>query len=195
MRMRALQRGLVLVAAIAGVAAADAADTGIDVHAARGGLAIEASASLHADRQTAWNVLAGYERYARFVPGVRESRVLWRRSDEVSVRQSWDLLPGVPMSPLAVTWRIVESQPVSLASVASIDGMGTLEGRYRLVDAGGTTTLVYTGRLEMRDGVLRPLEEALARRAIARQWQALADEIERAAPSGDRGGAAAGPAR
>ena len=173
---------LVLIAVLAGARAGPAvAAAAVDVSIRRDGDAvlIEASATLRADTATAWHVLTDYDRYADFIPGLRESRVIAREGAVVTVEQSGDAPVWLLRMPLDVTYEIAEYPPYRLRSRATASSLRALDSSYVLTPIAGGVRLAYAGRLAPRRAVLGRIEQYAARQSIVRDFQALADEIER----------------
>ena len=172
---------LALVAALAGASAAAAVAAPVDVSVRRDGDAvlIEASATLRADTATAWHVLTDYDRYADFIPGLRASRVIAREGTVVTVEQSGDAPVWLLRMPLDVTYRIAEYPPYRLDSRATASALRTLDSSYALAPTAGGVRLAYSGRLAPRRALLGRIEQYAVRQSIVRDFQALADEIER----------------
>jgi len=150
----------------------------VDVQRDDDAFVIAASATLRADAAKAWRVLTAYDDYARFIPGVRSSHVVGRRGPVVTVEQSDDALLWPLHWPLRITYEITELPPDRIESRAVASLMPTLQSHYRLTPTAAGVRLDYNGH--MRGGLgTRDLEEWLIRRTVSRQFQALADEIER----------------
>ena len=176
---------VVLAAAFAGLLAiavvppAVAAAT-IAVESERDGDAVKihARAVLNADVATAWRVLTDYDRYAEFIPDLRVSRVVTRRGSTVTVEQSGDAAWLVRF-PLDVTYEISEFPPSRLQSRAVAGSLRSLVSSYTLTPANPGTRLDYIGHVEPGFALFGQIERAVVERNVARQFQALADEMER----------------
>ena len=166
---------------LAGASAQQVGAATISFDAERPGSAIEinARAVLKADAATAWWVLTDYARYADFIPALRASRVLARRGATVTVEESGDATLGLLRVPLDVTFEITELAPNSLRSRAVAGSLRSLESSYELTPVATGVRLDYRGRVEPGFELLAPLEQLATERNLARQFQALADEIER----------------
>jgi len=175
-------RGAVAVALIAtmGWAHAAAAVT-ISITAERHGEIIEihASALLKAEAATAWRVLTDYGRYPEFIPDLRVSRVVARRGPTVTVDQAGDARLWLLRMPLEITFEITESPPYGVRSRAVAGSLRALESRYVLTPASSGVYLDYTGQIAPGFELLGRVEEYAVQQNVARQFQALADEIER----------------
>lgn len=172
----------VVLAAAIGMAQAGAAAT-IDVTAERRGEGIEihAHALLGTDAASAWRVLTDYDRYAEFIPDLRVSRVVARRGTTVTVEQAGDARLWLLRTPLDITFEITESPPYGVQSRAVAGSLRALDSRYLLTPAPAGVHLDYTGDVASGFERFGRIEQYAVRQNIARQFQALADEIERRA--------------
>lgn len=178
-----------MVATIVLALLAAAAQTGgaatITVDAERRGDTIEirASAMLKADAASAWRVLTDYNRYAEFIPDLRVSRVVARRGATVTVEQSGDALLWLVRIPLDITFEIHESPSYRLQSRAVAGSLRALTSSYELTAADSGVRLDYVGRVAPGFELFGYLEQVAVQRNVSRQFQALADEIERQSPA------------
>jgi hypothetical protein len=140
---------------------------------------------------TAGRVWTDYERYPEFIPDLRLSRIVTRRGTTVVVEQSGDATLWLLRMPLDVTFEIDERAPDRLESRAVAGGLRALVSTYALTPAADRVRLDYTGRVTPGFALFGYLEEVAVRSNLARQFQALADEIEHSAASarGHRPGA------
>ena len=177
-----------LLLALLAIAARPAPAATVSVQAERRGdtVDIRASAVLNADVATAWRVLTDYDGYARFVPDLTVSRVVARRGATVTVEQSGNARLWWLRIPLDITFEISESPPQVLQSRAVAGSMRSLESRYVLTPTSSGARLDYTGRVAPGFELFGQIEEYAVRQNIARQFQALADEIERSAAAAGR---------
>src|SRR5262249_51813750 len=81
--------------------------------------------------------------------------------------------------PLEVTFEIIDLAPNSLRSRAVAGSLRSLESVYELTPVSAGVRLDYNRRVGPRFDLLGPIEQRAASPNIARQFQALADEIER----------------
>jgi len=139
---------------------------------------IHARASLNSDMATAWRVLTDYERYVEFIPDLRTSRVIARTGSKVTVAQSGDAV-WLFRWPLDVTFEINENPPDRLQSRAVAGSLQSLVSSYELTSDGSGTRLDYNGDVEAGFALFGRIEQAAVERNVARQFKALADEIER----------------
>lgn len=180
---RARTRCLGAACAAAWVLAAvpPAAAASVTVVAERSGAAIElhASAVLHADPATAWRVLTDYERYPAFIPDLRRSRVVSRRGSSVVVEQTGVAALWLFRLPVDIRYEIDELPPGRLRSRAVAGSVRALASCYTLTPSASGLRLEYAGRLEPRSTLFEGLQHAAIEHSVGRQFQALADEIER----------------
>ncbi|MGE5170816.1 MAG: SRPBCC family protein [Rudaea sp.] len=140
---------------------------------------IRACARISANVTTAWRVLTDYDRYDRFVPGVRSSRTLVRDGAKVTVAQSDDVTVGLLPLRVDVTYDIVESPPDRLRSHAHAGALPVLDSVYALVPDGSSVRVDYVGRIEGGLPLVAPLARSTLAASVTRQFRALAEEIER----------------
>jgi hypothetical protein len=164
--------------------AQSAAPAAIDVTAERldDGIRIHAHALLRADVAGAWRVLTDYDRYAEFIPDLKVSRVVARNGATVTVEQSGDARVWLLRKRLDITYEITESPPDGIRSRAVAGSLRALRSRYVLTPASGGVELDYLGDVAPGFLLFGPIEQYAVERNIARQFQALADEIERRSP-------------
>ena len=139
---------------------------------------IRANASIQSDPATAWRVLTAYDRYAEFIPDLRTSRVIARSGATVTVEQSGDAQFGLLRIPLDITFEIVEFPPSGLRSRATSGILRALESSHRLTPMAQGVRLDYVGSVPSGVGFLGLPEIQAFKQNVARQFQALADEIE-----------------
>ena len=140
---------------------------------------IRASAVLNADTATAWQVLTDYDRYPEFIPDLRTSRVVARRGANVTVEQSGDAALWLFKWPLDITFEINELPPNGLRSRAVAGSLRALASSYTLTTVASGVRLDYEGDIAPGFEFFGDFEQIAVRQNAARQFQALADEIER----------------
>ena len=179
--VRAKPRFDLVIALALAFAAQPAAAATIAIDAERRGETIEihAGAELKADAATAWRVLTDYDRYPEFIPDLRVSRVVARQGATVTVEQSGDATLWLLRMPLDITFEIHESPPNALQSHSVSGTLRALASSYALTQTASGVRLDYTGRVVPGFALFGYLEEMAVQRNVARQFQALADEIER----------------
>jgi hypothetical protein len=175
------------VAVIAESPSAAGARIGIEVIPGDGCVIIDAVASVDAASDVAWQVLTDYPRYPEFIPGVRSSRVTRRDGDAITVEQGTHAFVGSFAIPVTVVYEIAESVPRDLWSSTDLPLLGVLRSHYRLRSEGRRSRLEYSGRLAPSTGTLPALQRTALVDTVTRQFQALAEEIERRAGSRNPG--------
>jgi carbon monoxide dehydrogenase subunit G len=175
-----------LVAALAPLSAVAwappaAADATVVVASERRGDVIEisATAALSADPETAWRVLTDYGRYTEFIPDLHSSRIVGRHGSTVTVEQSGSAALGPFRLPMEITFEIQETPPHHLESRAVAGTLRALTSSYSLTPVDPGTRLDYIGHVRPGLAIFGAIEQAAAERNVARQFRALADEIER----------------
>jgi ribosome-associated toxin RatA of RatAB toxin-antitoxin module len=165
--------------AVAGAQPAAAATVAIDAERDGDAIEIHASAVLNADPATTWRVLTDYSRYTEFIPDLRLSRVVARRGATVTVEQAGDAALWLLRMPLEITYEIKEIPPSRLLSRAVAGSLRALTSSYALTPAATGMRLDYVGRIAPGFALFGLIEKTAVETNVARQFQALADEIER----------------
>jgi carbon monoxide dehydrogenase subunit G len=140
---------------------------------------VNATALLRADAATAWRVLTDYDHYADFIPNLRVSRVVRRRGPVVTVEQTGDAVFWIFRMPIAIRYEVTESPPNRLQSRATGGSLRALASSYVLTTTESGMRLDYSGHIAPRFELLGRIEQTAVRKNIEREFQALADEIER----------------
>ena len=169
-----------LAASAIGAPTAVAAEVSVSVHRVDDVVVIEARALVDADAQTAWRVLTDYGRYPDFVPGLHESRVIRRQGARLVVVQSGDAPLWLLRMPYVVTYEVTEFPPFRVESTASASQLSRFESRYTLTPDMSGVRIEYQGQLAPRSALMGRFEQAAARQGVVREFEALAQEIERA---------------
>jgi len=143
-------------------------------------ITITASADLRVDPRTVWAVISDYDRLAEFIPDMHSSRVIRRDGDEVLVEQTGEFGFLFFRQPIEVRLRVAESPPRRIVARAVGGNLQSLEGRYT-VDSlpDGQVRLSYSGRLVPGFEVPPFVSRMAVRSTMARQFQALVQEIVR----------------
>ena len=178
----ALRAFLAIAWTLVAATAQSAVGATVALRAARNGDAIDihASALLNADGATAWRVLTDYNRYPEFIPDLRFSHVVARR-DATGDRGTVGGRAALAVSSAARNHfpnRGIAAGPPAFARrcghVARADQQLRAQAGIRRNAARLRRTC------GARDsGFFGPFERTVVERNIARQFQALADEIER----------------
>jgi ribosome-associated toxin RatA of RatAB toxin-antitoxin module len=161
--------------------AAPALAANISVTAQRHGdmIDVNATALLRADAATAWRVLTDYDHYAEFIPDLRVSRVVARNGPLVTVEQTGDAALWMLRIPIAVTYEVMESPPNRLQSHAIGGSLRALASSYVLTATQCGVRLKYSGQIAPGFELFSRIKQIAVRKNIERDFQALADEIER----------------
>ena len=157
----------------------DAATIAVDAHRQGDMIEVHASAQLQATSETAWRVLTAYDRYPDFIPDLRTSRIVARLGTIVTVEQSGDARVGKLPVPMDITFEIVESPPRGLQSRAISGSLRALQSSYTLTPGAIGVRLDYVGKIATGFGFFGTFELRAVELNVARQFQALADEIDR----------------
>ncbi len=169
-----------LVLCVAATPSVGAATITVDAERRGDTIDIHATAVLNADATTAWHVLTDYDRYTQFIPDLRSSRIVSRHGSNVTVEQSGDAALWQLRIPIAITFEITESPPDRLRSRAVAGSVRALASSYALTPTTAGVRLDYVGHVAPGWEIFGQIEQAVVEQNIARQFQALADEIERA---------------
>jgi hypothetical protein len=186
-----LAAGLLMALAIAVAQYGRAATIAVTAERHGDTIVVRASATLAADAATAWRVMTNYEGYPAFIPDLRTSRVVARSGRTVTVEQSGDARLWLVPLPLEITFEIDEDPPLRLQSRAVAGSLRALASRYVLTSVDVGVRLDYAGEIAPGFPLFGYLEQVAVQGNVARQFQALADEIERRAAAIEGHGAPA----
>ena len=135
--------------------------------------------TLKADAHLAWDVLTGYDQYARFVPDLKSSEILARAGNTAIVEQRGVAGFFLFRFPLEVRLAVTE-QPYEQVSAQAIAGnFKEMTGLYRLDPDGEELRFTYSGRLVPAFGLPPLIGTTAVRIAVERQFAALVREILR----------------
>jgi ribosome-associated toxin RatA of RatAB toxin-antitoxin module len=163
---------------------AEAAIVTLDANRRGDAVEIQASAMLDVDRATAWQVLTGYDRYPEFIPDLRVSRIIARHGSMVTVEQSGEAVLWLFRMPIDVTYEIQEFPPDRLEARVVAGSLRALTSSYSLTPTAPGVRLDFTGHVVPGFALFGDLEQWVVRENIARQFQAIVDEIGRRARRG-----------
>lgn len=153
----------------------------VSVEARREGEAVlvEAHAQMKAGARLAWDVLTGYDDYARFVPDLQSSEVLARSGNTAIVEQKG--VAGFVLFHFPIEVRLaVTEQPYERVTAHAISGnFREMTGLYRLVEDGEELRFSYSGRLVPGFRLPPLIGTAAMRAAVKKQFTALVREILR----------------
>jgi carbon monoxide dehydrogenase subunit G len=143
-------------------------------------ITITASADMQVAPGTVWAVISDYDRLAEFIPDMRSSRVIRRDGDQVLIEQTGEFGFLFFRQPVEVRLSVAESPPRRIVAHAVGGNLQSLEGRYAIESLpGGEVRLNYSGRLVPGFDVPRFVSRMAVRSTMARQFQALVQEIVR----------------
>jgi len=164
---------------LAAAASANAPQVSVEAHRDGAAVLVEARAHLKADARLAWDVLTGYDQYARFVPDLKSSEILARAGNTAIVEQRGVAGFFLFRFPLEVRLAVTE-QPYGLVSAQAISGnFKEMTGVYELTADGQELQLTYSGRLVPAFGLPPLFGTAAVRIAVEKQFTALVREIVR----------------
>lgn len=172
-----------LAAALAVVFAAGAARAQPVVQVDRAGEAYRVAVrlSVTGDRRTAWNVLTDYDNLARFVPGMRSSRIISAPGQPKLLEQKGETGLGFVTVSTTTVSRLQEI-PMQSIQFESVSGnLKSMRGEWSIEGHDHATALSY--RAEVVPGFALPplIGPALMSQNIRDMVQGVAREIERRA--------------
>jgi ribosome-associated toxin RatA of RatAB toxin-antitoxin module len=163
-------------------AAAHADIAAVQVQRVDAALRVRASALLHADAQTVWNTLVGYERLPEFIPDMASSRTLRRDGDQAVVQQRGRAGLGPFKRDFSLTLAVQETPLRSVTAQAVAGDFSRFESSYQLQSTSdGGVRLEYAALIEPKAGIPPLVGVPVMEHAIRRQFDALVAEIERRA--------------
>lgn len=179
-RRRIVAAGLLLAGTLAAQPAVAAGPIRFEAEGEGELITITASADMQVDPRTVWAVISDYDRLAEFIPDMRSSRVIRRDGDQVLVEQTGEFGFLFFRQPVEVRLSVAESPPRRIVAHAVGGNLQSLEGRYAIeILPGGEVRLSYSGRLVPGFQVPRFVSRMAVRSTMARQFQALVQEIVR----------------
>jgi hypothetical protein len=110
---------------------------------------------------------------------LRVSRVVARHGPVVTVEQTGDAMFWMFRIPIAIRYEVTESPPNRLQSRATGGSLRALASSYVLTSMGSGIRLDYSGHIAPRFDLLGRIQQTAIRNSVEREFQALADEIER----------------
>jgi carbon monoxide dehydrogenase subunit G len=179
-RRRIVAAGLLLAGTLAAQPAVAAGPIRFEAEGEGELITITASADMQVDPRTVWAVISDYDRLAEFIPDMHSSRVIRRDGDQVLVEQTGEFGFLFFRQPIEVRLSVAESPPRRIVAHAVGGTQQSLEGRYAIeILPGGEVRLSYSGRLVPGFQVPRFVSRMAVRSTMARQFQALVQEIVR----------------
>lgn len=171
--------------------AADVAEgaQNVAVEAQRQGdaLAISARATIRAPLSLIWRTLTDYDHLAEFVPGMKKSRVLYRRGSTVIVEQIGEASFLLFRYPIAVVVESDEHYPTTIGVRVLSGNLKQLAGNYRIDSAAGAHdefVLRWRGIIEPDISLPLFITAPGLREAVADQFLGMVNEIERRQAAG-----------
>lgn len=179
-RRRIVAAGLLLAGTLAAQPAVAAGPIRFEAEGEGELITITASADMQVDPRTVWAVISDYDNLAEFIPHMRSSRVIRRDGDQVLVEQTGEFGFLFFRQPVEVRLSVAESPPRRIVAHAVGGNLQSLEGRYAIESLpGGEVRLSYSGRLVPGFQVPHFVSRMAVRSTMARQFQALVQEIVR----------------
>ena len=176
-----LTTAALLTVMLAVVASASAQQVSVSSRRDGEAVMVEAVTELAVSPEQAWGPLTDYDGLARFIPDLAESRTLMRIGNRVLVDQKGSAGVLFLRRTIEVRLDIEESPHVWITARAVSGSFREMQGRYDLEPVADVVRLRYTGRFVPDFWVPDFIETAALRRAVARQFSAMAREILRRA--------------
>lgn len=140
---------------------------------------VRAEAQIDADPIAAWAVLTDYDRLAKFIPGMQESKVVSRTGSTVIVDQRGDATLLFLTFPMRARLEIQEHPFDSVVSNAVSGNFKDLHGEYHLQVAGTGMVLHFTATFTPDFSFPPLLGTLIVRSAAHRRFAAMVTEIEK----------------
>jgi ribosome-associated toxin RatA of RatAB toxin-antitoxin module len=140
---------------------------------------VRAEAEIDADPIAAWEVLTDYDRLAKFIPGMQESKVVTRTGSTVIVDQRGDATLLFLTFPMRARLEIQEQPFESVVSNAISGNFKDLHGEYHLKVAGTGMVLQFTATFTPDFSFPPLLGTLIVRSAAHRRFAAMVAEIEK----------------
>ena len=136
----------------------------------------------------AWDVLTDYDGMTRFVPSLRESRVISRAPDAIVIRQEGLVRFLVLSRRVPMTLKVVERAPERIDfSLLESSDFDDYTGSWSISPGTASCHVSYELYAEMRSSLVpQSIARRLLRRSISRQLQQVQAEIARRAAQGAR---------
>lgn len=140
---------------------------------------VRAEAEIDADPIEAWGVLTDYDRLAKFIPGMQESKVVSRTGSTVIVDQRGDATLLFLTFPMRARLEIREHPFESVVSNAVSGNFKDLHGEYHLKVAGTGMVLQFNVTFTPDFSFPPLLGTLIVRSAAQRRFAAMVAEIEK----------------
>ena len=121
--------------------AANGQQISVEAHREGEAVVVEARAHLKADSRLAWEVLTGYDQYARFVPDLKSSEIVARSGNTAIVEQRGVAGFFLFRFPLEVRMAVTEVPYEEVSAQAIAGNFKEMNGLYRLVPEGEIAAL------------------------------------------------------
>ncbi len=140
---------------------------------------VRAEAEIDADPIAAWDVLTDYDRLAKFIPGMQESKIVSRTGSTVIVDQRGDATLLFLTFPMRARLEIQEHPFESVVSNAISGNFKDLHGEYHLKAAGTGMVLQFNATFTPDFSFPPLLGTLIVRSAAHRRFAAMVAEIEK----------------
>ncbi len=160
-------------------AGASAAKINLEVTRQNDTFDVRAEAEIDADPIAAWDVLTDYDRLAKFIPGMQESKVVSRTGSTVIVDQRGDATLLFLTFPMRARLEIQEHPFESVVSNAISGNFKDLHGEYHLKVAGTGMVLQFNATFTPDFSFPPLLGTLIVRSAAHRRFAAMVAEIEK----------------
>lgn len=176
------RRVLAALMAAAVVPAWAAADVHVIATAQDKAVEVTVQAVVRAPTELVWKTLTDYDHLSEFVPGIAESRVVFRQGTHSVVEQRGGARFWFFSYPIRATLASTE-RPFEGIDVHLVQGnLRRLEGGYRIEPRpDGSVQLTWSGLIEPDTPLPSFIRTALLRRCISEQFAGMVREIERRA--------------
>lgn len=180
-RLPRILLGLLLAAAGTAAQAERPAPVSFEVTRQGDEVIIQASATPKAPLAATWDVLVGYDRLPRFIPGMQTSQATQRQGTAATVVQTGVARWGVFQQKFSVTLQVHEDPLRTVTAEAVAGDFSKMQSRYELAegDEPGTTHLVYRASLQPKDGIPPLIGLHVMGDIAKKQFAALVAEVER----------------
>ena len=126
-----------------------------------------------------WAVLTDYEDYPHFISSMRESKIVAHRPDGAVVAQKGTFSFLLFEQEIDVRLQVSEFPPNVIESRAIGGDFRVMNGRYELLQRGGTVRLTYSGRLQPNFTLPPIIGTSIVRYILLRNLREMVDEILR----------------
>jgi ribosome-associated toxin RatA of RatAB toxin-antitoxin module len=159
-----------------------AQDLAVDTERQGNALAISAHATIHAPLPLIWQTLTDYDHLARFIPGMKRSRVIDRHGNTAIVEQTGEASFLFFHYPIAVVVESDENYPAAIGVRVLSGNLRQLAGAYRIETVAGAAEefiLRWRGIIEPDISLPLFLTAPGLRQSVVDQFIGMVNEIER----------------